>query len=118
MLRFLLLVLAAVVLGMMGGWMFPAETPGNLSTVAPANISSAQTFRTAPLSSQPSPSATLTTSPASSYAPEAIPKMSGSGQVAKKRELLKVRLATATVQAGLQATRHGDDDEDDDDDDC
>ena len=46
MLRFILLGLAAVVIGMMGGWMFSAEMPGNLSTVAPADISSAHRART------------------------------------------------------------------------
>ena len=108
MFRFMLLALAAGVLGLTIGWMLPAETAATLPSRAPINIVSAHAFRTEPLSAQ---SAIPT---ASSDVPEAASEPSGSGQVARKRKQLKSRLAAAaSVKPGVRNARCGDDDDDD-----
>jgi hypothetical protein len=110
MLRFMLLGSTAVVMGLMVGWLVPAETPAASSSRAPLDTVSAHTFRTQPLSA---PTATPT---ATSEVPEATLEPSGSGHVARKRKQLKSRLAAAaSVKPGLRAARCGDDDDDDDD---
>ena len=109
MLRFMLLGLTAVVMGLTAGWIIPAETPAASSSRAPINIVSAHTFRTQPLSA---PTATPT---ATSDVPEATSEPSGSGHVARKRRQLKNKLAAAaSVKPGLRTSRCGDDDDEDD----
>jgi hypothetical protein len=106
MLRFVLLGLTAVFMGLTGGWIVPAETPVTSSSRAPINIVSAHTFRTPPLAS-PTPTATA-------EVPEATSEPSGSGHVARKRKQLKTRVAAAaSTKSGLRAARCGDDDDDD-----
>ena len=107
MLRFMLLGLTAVVMGLTAGWIVPAATPAASSSRAPINIVSTHTFRTQPLSA---PTATPT---ATSDVPEATSEPSGSGPAARKRKQLKSRLAAAASnKPGLRTTRCDDDDDD------
>ena len=108
MLRFVLLGLAAGIVGLTVGWMVPADKPANLSSRAPINIDSVHTFRTEPLSA---PSSTPI---ATSDVPEVTDEPSGSG-AARKRKQLKTRLAAAaSVKPGVQIARCGDDNDEDD----
>ena len=107
MLRFMLLGLTAVVMGLTAGWIIPAETPAASSSRAPINIVSAHTFRTQPLSA---PTATPT---ATSDVPEATSEPLASGRIARKRKQLKSRLAaTAVAKPSPRPTRCDDDDDD------
>lgn len=107
MLRFLLLGLIAVVMGLTAGWMVSAKTPAASASRAPIGIASAHT------GSAPSTPATLTPTTAAD-APEATSEPSGS-HAARKRKQLKSRLAAAaSAKPGVQVGRCSDDDDDDD----
>jgi hypothetical protein len=83
-LRLVLLGLAAGVVGLMVGWMVPAERPTSPS--APIDTVSVQTFHTEPLS-VPS-----VAPPATSDVTETTIEQSGSAGAARKRKQLKTKL--------------------------
>jgi len=108
MLRLMLLIFLGFVLGLVGGWMNPAETSVPRASAAAVDIARASTFRTEPLSTM----TVLISEPAQS--PEVISEPPGSGHAARKRRQLKAKLQSAPVK--LAALRnHAELDDDDDD---
>jgi hypothetical protein len=105
----MLLIFMGFVVGLVGGWMNPAETSVPRASAAAVDIARASTFRTEPLSTM----TVLISEPAQSR--ETISGPPGSGHAARKRRQLKAKLASTPVRAAV-LRNHAELDDDDDDD--